>query len=115
MYKLLTTAKGADDLSYGFGHDRDRRKKKLANSKTVKVSHHVRNLLRDVFVLAKCEEKSICGLRCKITLTRNQDKDVLNHKKEWQVLKVLLGILVVLRHNTHLVQISKQKLKTNFE
>ena len=36
MYKLITTAKGCDDLSIGFDRDRTRRRNELTNNKNVK-------------------------------------------------------------------------------
>ena len=49
MYKLLTTAKGCDDLSIGFDRDRTRRRNKLTNNKNVKAQYHVRIYLKGVF------------------------------------------------------------------
>ena len=36
MYKLITTAKGCDDLSIGFDRDRTRRRNELTNNKNMK-------------------------------------------------------------------------------
>ena len=38
MYKLITTARGCDDLSIGFDRSRDRRQRKLNNNKKREIS-----------------------------------------------------------------------------
>ena len=42
MYKLLTSSKGSDDLSIGFDHDCNRRKRELTNNKIIKGKYHMR-------------------------------------------------------------------------
>ena len=78
MYKLITTAKGCDDLSIGFDRNRDNRKNELTNNKNVKGKYHVRICLKDVFGFAEHQEKATYGLGYKLTLTRNNDNAVLN-------------------------------------
>ena len=78
MYKLITTAKGCDDLSIGFDRDRTRRRNELTNNKNVKGKYHVRIYLKDVFGFAEHQEKATHGLGYKLTLTRNSDNAVLN-------------------------------------
>ena len=78
MYKLITTAKGCDDLSIGFDRDRTRRRNELTNNKNVKGKYHVRIYLKDVFGFAEHQEKATYGLGYKLTLTRNNDNAVLN-------------------------------------
>ena len=78
MYKLLTTAKGCDDLSVGFDRDRTRRRNELTNNKNVKGKYHVRVYLKDVFGFAEHQGKATYGLGYRLTLTRNSDNAVLN-------------------------------------
>ena len=78
MYKLITTAKGCDDLSFGFDRDRTRRRNELTNNKNIKGKYHVRIYLKDVFGFAEHQEKATYGLGYKSTLTRNSDNAVLN-------------------------------------
>ena len=42
MYKLITSARGSDDLSFGFVCDRGRRQRELTDNKNFKGKHHVR-------------------------------------------------------------------------
>ena len=78
MYKLITTAKGCDDLSIGFDRDPTRRRNELTNNKNIKGKYHVRIYLKDVFGFAEHQEKATYGLGYKLTLTRNSDNAVLN-------------------------------------
>ena len=79
MYKLVTTAKGCDDLSIGFDRDRTRKRNELTNNnKNIKGKYHIRIYLKDVFGFAEHQEKATYGLGCKLTLTRNNDNAVLN-------------------------------------
>ena len=78
LYKLITTAKGCDDLSIGFDRDRTRRRNELTKNKKVKGKNHLRNYLKDVFGFAEHQEKATYGLGYKLTLTRNSDNAVLN-------------------------------------
>ena len=78
MYKLITTAKGCDDLSIGFDRDRTRRRNELTNKKNIKGKCHVRICLKDVFRFAEHQEKATYGLGYKLTITRNSDNAVLN-------------------------------------
>ena len=77
MYKLITTAKGCDDLSIGFDRDRTRRRNELTNNKNIKGKYHVRIYLKDVFGFAEHQEKATYGLGYKLSLTRNSDNAVL--------------------------------------
>ena len=58
-YKLLTSSKGADDLSIGFDRDRNRRQRELTINKTQKGKNHVRNYLKDVFSFAEFQTKGL--------------------------------------------------------
>ena len=78
MYKLVSSCKGSDDLSFGFDRDRNRRQRELSNNKTQKGKFHVRIYLKDVFGFAEYQEKGTYGLGYKLTLTRNIDNAVLN-------------------------------------
>ena len=62
MYKLITTAKGCDDLSIGFERDRTRRRNKVTNNKNVLGKYHVRIYLKDVIGFADDQEKATYGL-----------------------------------------------------
>ena len=42
MYRLLSSSKESDDLSIGFDHSRDRRKRELTNNKNIKGIYHLR-------------------------------------------------------------------------
>ena len=77
-YKLITTARGRDDLSIGFDRDRDNRRNELTNNKNMKGKYHVRIYLKDVFGFAEHHEKATYGLGYKLTLKRNNDSGVLN-------------------------------------
>ena len=78
MYKLLSSSKGSDDLSIGFDRDRTRRRNELTNNKNIKGKYHVRIYLKDIFGHAEYQQKATYGLGYKLTLTRNNDKVVLN-------------------------------------
>ena len=78
MFKLLTSNRGCDDLSIGFDHSRDRRKRGLTNNKTQKGKFHLRIYLKDKFCFAEHQETKNHGLRYKLTITRNTDNSVVN-------------------------------------
>ena len=78
MYKLLTTARGGDDLSSGFDRSRDRRQRELTNTEKIKGNYHVRIYLKDLFVFAQHQFKGTYGLGYILTLTRKNDSAVLN-------------------------------------
>ena len=65
MYKLITSAKQIDDLSFGFNRDQKRRPRELTDNKIVKGIYHVRIMLKDNFGLAEHQEKATYGLRYK--------------------------------------------------
>ena len=78
MYKLLTSSKGSDDLSFGFDRDRNRRERELTINITQKGKYHIRIYLKDIFGFAEYQDKGTYGLGYKLTLTRNTDNAVLN-------------------------------------
>ena len=78
LYKLITSARGSDDLSIGFDRDRGRRQLELTNNKNIKGKYHVRIYPEDVFGFAQQQEKETFGLGYKLTLTRNTDIAVSN-------------------------------------
>ena len=78
MYKLITTAKGCDNLSIGFDQDRTRRRNEITNNKNKKGKYHVRIYVKDSFGFAEHQTKATYGLGCNLTLTRNSDNAVLN-------------------------------------
>ena len=79
MYKLTTSAKDTDDLSFGFDRDRDRRQRELNKNKNKKGKYHVRIMLKDFFGSAEHQEKTNFGFGYKLALTRNSDNAVLNN------------------------------------
>ena len=78
MYRLLTSSKDNEGLSFGFDRSRDRRKRELANTKTIKGRYHVRIYLKDIFGFAEHQEKANFGLGYRLTLTRKTDSAVLS-------------------------------------
>ena len=78
MYKLITTAKGCDDLSIGFDQYRTRRRNELTNNKNIKGKYHVRIYLKDVFGFIEHQEKGTYGVGYRLILTGNSDNAVLN-------------------------------------
>ena len=76
MYKLLTSSRDSDDLSFGFDRDRNRRKRGLTNNKNIKGKYHMRIYLEDIFGYVEHQEKATHGLGYKLTLTRNSDNAV---------------------------------------
>ena len=78
MYKLISSAKDSNDLSKGFDHSCNRRRNELPANKSVKGKYHLKNLLKDVFGFAECQEKATYGLGYKLNLTRNKDDDVID-------------------------------------
>ena len=78
MYKLLTTARGCDDLSIGFHRSRNRRQRELTNNKNINGKYLVKNQLKDIFGFAQHQLKGTYGLGYILTLTRNNDSAVLN-------------------------------------
>ena len=93
IYKIITTTKGCDDLSIGFHRHRTRRRNELTNNKIVKGKYHVRIYLKDVFGFAEHQEKATYGLGYKLTLTRNNDKAVLNKANATPDGKVIINAI----------------------
>ena len=99
MYKIITSAWDADDLSIGFDRNRER-KRELTNNKTQKGKFHLRIHLEDTFRFAEHQEKATLGLAYRIILTKNTEnsnfsKDNAMNKnkikisaKEWYVTPV---------------------------
>ena len=78
MYKLITSSKDSNDLSFGFDNNRNRRRDELAQNKNIKGKYHLKIMLKDVFGFAECQEKATYGLGYKLTLTRNKDDAVID-------------------------------------
>ena len=76
--KLISSRKNSDDLSIGFGRNRNRRKDELALNKNTKGKCHLRIMLKGVLGFAKCQEKATYGLGYKLTLTGNKDDAVID-------------------------------------
>ena len=70
MYKLISSAKSADDLYTGFDRSRHRRKQELTNNENVKVKYHLRIMLRDFFGYSEHQQKATYGLGYKLTLKK---------------------------------------------
>ena len=99
MYKLITTAKGCDDLSIGFDRDRTRRRNEITDNKKIKGKNHVRIYIKDVFGFAEHQEKATYGLGCRLTLTRNSDNAVLNKADATMLLNGMYLIVLLVCHN----------------
>ena len=78
MYKLITSARGPDDFTFGFDRDRNRRQRELTNNKNQRGKYHVKIMLKDIFGFAEHQEKGTYGLGYKLTLTRNSDNSFLD-------------------------------------
>ena len=78
MYKLISSAIDTKDLSLGFGHSRNRKRDKLTANKIIKGKYHLRNMLKDVFGYAECQEKDTYGFGNKLTITRSKDVAVID-------------------------------------
>ena len=76
MYKLITSARGSDDLPIGFDRDRNRRQRELTKDKIIKGKNHVRIYLEEIFGFAEHQGKSTFGLGYILILTRNTDNAV---------------------------------------
>ena len=57
MYKLITSAKNTDQLSFGFDRVRFGRQRELSPNKNTKRKDHLTIMLEDVFGFAKHQEK----------------------------------------------------------
>ena len=78
IYKLITSSKNSDDLSFGFDRSRARRQDEMTDNKRVKGKYHVRIMRKDVFGFAEHQEEATFGLGYKLTLTRNKDDAVID-------------------------------------
>ena len=78
MYKLIATARVYDHLSIRFHRDRDTRQRELTYNKIIKEKNHVRSYLKDIFRFAQQQLKGTYGLGYILSLTRNNDRAVLN-------------------------------------
>ena len=70
-YKLISSAKFTEDLSIAFDRSRNRRDE-LTSIKNIKVTHHIRLMLKDVLGFAEHQENATYGLGFKLTLTTNK-------------------------------------------
>ena len=71
-YKLLTSSKDSDDLSFHFDLDRNRKQNQITKDKVIKRKYHVRIMLMDVSGFAQNQEKITFGMGYKKTLTRKK-------------------------------------------
>ena len=74
MYKLISSSKGSDDLSIGFGRSSARRREGITNYKNVNGEYHLRIMLKDVFGFAEQQERATYGLGYTLTPTKNKDE-----------------------------------------
>ena len=88
LYKLITSTRGSDDSSIGFGRDRNRRHRDLTNNKNQKGNYHVTIMLRDIFGSAEHQEKGTHVVGYKLKLTRNTDNAVSNNGNEINSAKI---------------------------
>ena len=93
MYKLLSSSKESDDLSFGFDRSRDRKKRELANNKNIKGKYHLRIYLGDNFGFAEHQETATYGFGYKLTLTQNTDNAVLNKTNATNNAKIKINSL----------------------
>ena len=112
MYKLITTAKGCDDLSIRFDRGRTRRRNELTNNKNIKGKCHVRIYLDDVFGFVEHQVKATYGLGYKLTLTRNSDNAVLNKADATKLGKVEINAIEWHVRN-YTVSMSQQAVLSN--
>ena len=77
MSKLITSARGSDDLPIGFDRSCDGRQQELTENKNQKEKYRLKILLRHVFGYAEDQRKAIFGISYHLTLTRLTDKSVL--------------------------------------
>ena len=78
LYKLSTSSRSVDDLSFGFDRDRNRTRDELAKNKNIKSKYRLRIMLKNVFSFVEHQEKATYGIGYKLTLTRNKDGAVLD-------------------------------------
>ena len=91
IYKLLTAARGCDDLSLGFDLSHDKGKRELTNDKNIEGKFHVRITLKKFFGFAAHREKSTYGLGYRPTLTGNTDNAVLNKDNIVNKAKIIIN------------------------
>ena len=91
MYKLLTSAKDANDLSIGFDRDHNKRQRELTNTKNIKARYHVQIMLKDIFGFAEHQEKATYELGYKSTLPSNIDNAVLNKDNAINIGKIKIS------------------------
>ena len=78
IYKLITSARGADDLRIGFDRDRDRKQRELTNNRNQKGKYHIKIYFEKNFGFVQHRAKTTFGLGLKLLMTRNSDNSVFN-------------------------------------
>ena len=78
MYKLITSPKDTDNLSFGFDRNRNRKQQESTINKKTKGNYHVRIMLSGCFWICRTSRKNYIRLGFKLTITRNKDDGVLN-------------------------------------
>ena len=104
MYKLLTTSRSSDDLSYGFDRDRGKGRDELTNDKNIRGVFHVRIMLKHVFGFAQHKENATYGLGYKLPLTRNKDAAILDKAAGFadaRILNVFIGMYSITHPRFH--------------
>ena len=107
IYKLVNSAKDADDLSIGFDRSPDRRKQELSNNKNAKCKYHLRFMLKDIFGFAEHHEKATYGLGYILTLTRNKDDAVID--KTAGIVDLRIQIDLINSYVTHYIPSIQQQ------
>ena len=98
LYKLITSAKGLDDLSGGFDRDRNRRQQELTNNKIQKGNFHVGIMLKDIFGFSEHQERHSYRLGYKLNLTRGSDNSVLDEDNAVNIGNIRIMLLNGMYH-----------------
>ena len=95
------------------------RERELTNIKTTKGSYHVRIYLKDIFDFAEFQNECSYGLGYKLTLQRNSDIHVLNHRAGTNAETIALAGRVIIDNicwyiPNYTASISNQKLMLGY-
>ena len=93
MYKLLTSSRGSDDLSFGFDRSRGRRKRELTINKNTKGKFHLRIFLGGTFGFDEHQETATYGLVYRLTIKSKTDNAVVNKANAVNNAKVKINAL----------------------
>ena len=87
--KILSSSTESDYLSTGFHKHLTTRERELTNRKTTEGNYHVRIHLTDISSFAKHQNVALYCLRCKFTIHRKSNNQVLGHDEELMLKKLL--------------------------